>query len=155
MPIAFRVESAGFGDALETLAGLEYRMFDLAPLAGEVARVLRDQNATARAHGLDRRGVRFDDLAASTMRKRERQGRLGPPLAPDGDVSAITRMATEIEANFPDDVTVRGTWPDAPWVDYHTRPYGTRPVRDAVGITPDGRARIAMEFDAFLAGLLA
>lgn len=150
----FSLDIHGFEGVLSHLAEVEYRLFDLRPLAEEIKLEMAHQNHLARTLGLDRDGEPFLGLAASTWKKRERQGRLGPPLAPDGGASDVAHMDVQIEEAHPDDITVRGTWPYAWWLPYHTRRWGTRPIRNAIGLTPDSWARVEGLFDDHIARAL-
>jgi hypothetical protein len=132
-----------------------YQLFDFRPLAQTLAGILRDQNARTRSSGLDKNDVPFLPLAESTMKKRVRQGRMGPPLAPDGASSAIVAgFSVYIDDPQPDDITLTGYWPTVDWVGYHMEPWGTRPVRDAVGIPPPDWDRIDAAFHDFIASIL-
>lgn len=157
--LSFHLDVQGFDDAVTQFAAIAYRLFDLRPLAVRIAEIMVQQNAVNRSLGLDRNGVPFWDLAPSTMRKRERQGRLGPPLAPDGSASPIVGMfKADIEVAHPDDITIRGHWPGLPWVGYHTDNADARsrlPVRDPAGMPADAQDLVAEAFEDFLAGLLA
>jgi hypothetical protein len=144
---------------IQQVFDLSYRMFDLRPLAIRVKEIVEEQNREMRPAGLDRYGVPFVDLADSTWKKRERQGRLGPPLAPDGDASAIVAgFLAQVEEDFPDDITIRGFWPFLPWIKYHVdsnAPRGHLPVRDPAGLPAPAQDRIVEAFDDFMAGLIA
>jgi hypothetical protein len=149
--IRFSIDYQGFPRAIEQVHALAYRLFDLRPLAATVAEIMREQNALTRAAGLDQYGVPFVDLAPSTWRKRERQGRMGPPLSPDGASSPITTdFRADVEVFEPDDVLVRGHWPTLDWVRFHVDSGGPRtrlPVRDpgrprVSGLRLPGRERL-------------
>jgi hypothetical protein len=152
--LSFSLDVYGFEGVLSHLAEVEYRLFDLRPLAEEIKLEMAHQNHLARTLGLDRDGEPFIELAASTWKKRERQGRRGPPLAPDGGASDVVHMDVQVEEAHPDDITVRGTWPHAWWVGLHTRRWGNRPERNAVGFTPDSWARVGVLFDDHVARAL-
>ena len=156
---SFALDYQGFEAARHTLGDLTYRLTDLRPLAARVAEIIEGQNAAARAAGVDQYGTPFWDLAPSTMKKRVRQGRLGPPLAPDGPGSPIIAgFRAEVEPAAPDDVTIRGHWPGVPWVGFHTDnggPRGHLPVRDPAGVVPEAQGPILDAFEEFVAGLFA
>jgi hypothetical protein len=155
--ISFKLETSGYDQAVARIADISYRLFDLRPLATRIAEIMVDQNRDARSGGLDQFGDRFTDLRESTMKRRIRQGRLGPPLAPDGATSdIITEFRAEPMVRHPDDITIVGHWPGIHWVGTHTKvgPHG-RAVRDAVGMTPISRERAIDAFEAFIAELLA
>jgi hypothetical protein len=152
--IRFSLDYQGFPRAIEQVHALAYRLFDLRPLAEEVAEIMRAQNALTRAAGLDQYGVPFKDLAPSTWRKRERQGRMGPPLSPDGASSPITTaFRADVEVHEPDDVLVRGHWPTLDWVRFHVDNGDLRtrlPVRDPAGLPAFAQDRVALAFEDFI-----
>lgn len=152
--ISFGLDYSGFEGVLSHLADIEYRLFDLRPLAEDIKLEMAHQNTLARTLGIDQDGNPFKELAEATWEKRERQGRFGPPLAPDGAASAVTVMHVDIEESHPDDITVRGTWPQAWWLQYHMTPTANRPARRAVGFTPDSWARVENLFDGHIARIL-
>jgi hypothetical protein len=156
--IRFSLDYQGFPRAIEQVHALAYRLFDLRPLAATVAEIMREQNALTRAAGLDQYGVPFVDLAPSTWRKRERQGRLGPPLSPDGGSSDITTaFRVDVEVREPDDVLVRGHWPTLDWVRFHVDSGGPRtrlPVRDPAGMPAFAQDRVGAAFEDFVARIM-
>jgi hypothetical protein len=156
--LTFGIEHQGFDEMIEAILDLQSRVSDLRPLADDLAQAMYQQNTVARTLGEDRYGQPFVELAPSTLRKRVRQGRLGPPLAPDGGGSPIAAgFRVEPEVIESNDILVRGTWPTAPWVKYHIddgSPRSHLPVRDPAGITPAGWEQIATTFQAFCARLI-
>src|SRR3982750_598205 len=87
--LTFGIEHQGFDEMIEAILDLQSRVSDLRPLADDLAQAIHQQNTVARTLGEDRYGAPFVDRAPSPLRKRARQGRLGPPLAPDGGGSPI------------------------------------------------------------------
>jgi hypothetical protein len=156
--IRFSLDYQGFPRAIEQVHALAYRLFDLRPLAAEVAEIMRAQNALTRAAGLDQYGVPFVALAPSTMRKRARQGRMGPPLSPDGAASPITTaFEVDVLVTEPDDVLVRGHWPALDWVRFHVDTGGPRtrlPVRDPAGMPAFAQDQVGAAFEDFVARIL-
>lgn len=157
--LTFHLDYEGFEAATVRFADMAYRAFDLRPLAVRIAEILVAQNRDLRTAGLDQYAVPFVDLAPSTMKKRVRQGRMGPPLAPDGSSSPIvTGFQVDTLVNYPDDIVLTGHWPGVPWVGYHVDNQGPRghlPVRDPAGIPASAQGEIVDAFEEFLAGLVA
>jgi hypothetical protein len=135
------------------------RLFDLRPFAPRAEQIMQEQNLLMRDVGHDRYDVPFVELAESTMKRRVRQGRMGPPLAPDGIASDIIGGFTvRSEIHQPDDITVIGEWPGLPWVKYHTDNADARyhlPVRDPVGMPAYAQEQVMVEFEEYIIRLLA
>jgi hypothetical protein len=139
----------------QVLADVRDYIFNLRPLAEQVAEVARRQNEDARSAGLDRDGVPYVPLAPATMKRRVRQGRLGPPLAPDGGGSPIaTGFRAEVVERTPYDLDVVCNWPSVPWAGFHNDLGDARthlPVRDSRGLTPAAHAEVVDALNEFVA----
>lgn len=157
--LSFSLDVQGL-DVVDRWINRVYELFDLTPLVAPLSDIMREQNDVARILGRDKDDVDFAVLAESTMKKRIRQGRLGPPLAPDGGGSPIvTGFVVDAEISHPDDFTLVGHWPGVPWVGYHVEPHvtpggGIRPTRDAVGLTPTARAQAEDVFLRYIESIL-
>lgn len=146
MPVRFSISESGRGEDLEhNLIALEYRLFDLKPMADIAEQVMARQNEEGALMGIDQYGNTYDELAESTWRTRKGSG---PPLAPQGASSRIiTEFRTHQEPGF-DEITVKGGWPGLPWIRFHKTgaPKNNMPERDPIGMRPHGWQQLMVEF---------
>ena len=152
MPIRFSISERGRGADLEhNLIDLSYRLFDLKPLADRAQVVMERQNADGALMGIDQYGETYDALAKSTWKRRPGSG---PPLAPRGTASRVVALfRVEQEPGF-DQITLRGRWPNVPWMKYHVTGTRNMPSRDPAGIRPHGWQQLAAEFHAWVQEVL-
>jgi hypothetical protein len=152
--IRAHIQYQGLESLHAELGHIDDALNDLSALAPELSAIMVSDNAEARSAGLDQRSIPFITLAPSTQKRRERQGRLGPPLAPDGPSSPIiTDYTVEVVENVPGRLTLRGHWPNTPWVVYHQDNADERtklPIRDPSGITPGGQEKVGEVWDRFV-----
>lgn len=116
---------------------------DLTPLAESVREAMIEDNRDGLLAGTDAAGAAFVPVAESTI-KRGRGGE-GPPLVPrDASSRMIAAYDVRIRATI-DSILLVGSWPGLDWVRYHSSGAARShlPRRDAVGIRPGGRQRMA------------
>lgn len=155
MPIRFSISEPGRGEDLEhNLIALSYRIFDLEPMAKVAEEVMIRQNEEGALMGIDQYGNTYDALAKSTWKTRPGSG---PPLAPQGVASrVVSDFTTDLEHGF-DEITVRGRWPNCPWMRFHKTgaPKNNMPERDPIGIRPHGWQQLAVEFHNWIQKVLS
>jgi hypothetical protein len=148
-------------EGLEPIIGwlVRLRDFDWGPLAEQIAKILVRGNREARLAGIGVDGQPLDEIKPETVKRRARAGKgPGPPLAPDGQESRVSNLATQITAITPTHVVIEGSWPAAePWLHHHSFGVPSRnlPQRLIVGITPQMYEEIKEATDAFLLDLIS
>lgn len=118
------------GAIAERLSEIARRCGDLSPLREPVRRLLWEGNRERALAGVDAQGRRYDVLAASTLEHRDGSG---PPLAPRGPQSRIvTGYVVDVRAGV-GRLSITGSWPELPWVEYHHTGGKRLPRRDPFG----------------------
>lgn len=155
--ITFHLASTGMEDVIHRLEHIRDRLLNLNDLAIDIRDILLEQNRAARMAGLDKDGVEFEPIRASTRRWRSRTGRNpdGPPLAPDGMLSTLVGKARcDITAVGDHHYVIVLHWDGAPWLWFHVEGDGV-PVRNPVGITPEGQEAIRAAVANFVLAMLS
>jgi hypothetical protein len=146
------------GGNFDGLLGLLRRIAapDLRPLAEEIKRIIVEGNEAGLLAGLDADGVPFAELRESTIEGRvRREGGYGPALIPRFSASRlIERFRVEILPTSDGGLSIRGSWPGVPEVEFFRTGTIHMAKRNPVGIRPETSEKIQEAIDDFARSLI-
>lgn len=124
---------------IKSIAELEFRVFNLRPLADEIVEVIEVDNIEARLAGVGWDDTELAPLKDSTWKRHPDRGP-GPPLAGHGTESRATSDLTfEMEDVGPGEIDIIGSWPNMPFLYCHVTGTQFMEARDIVGISENAR----------------
>jgi hypothetical protein len=125
---------------------------DLTPLVPEIVRILETENRLARLAAEDKAGNPLVDAAPSTIRRRGP----GTVMVPHGDASRLIKNHTvEHDSRMLDRLVFRAVWRGrgkdrVHWIAFHARGAGRLPIRDVMGVTPEGTQFVTDVFHEYV-----
>lgn len=128
---ALKAKLGAIANGLDTPAGRRF--------IEKAKRIIEQDNRDGLLRGLDKDGVPFAPLAASTLRSRDGGG---PPLSPHESASRVIARFEAVEYRYAGQVIVAGQWVGANFLRYHRTGTRNMPRRNPVGFRPAARQRL-------------
>jgi hypothetical protein len=125
---------------------------DLRELIPEMERILETENRLARLQAVDKDGAPLLDAVPATIKRRGP----GTVMVPHGDASRLIANHEVQHASLrPDHLIFRAVWRGrgrnrVHWIPFHARGAGRLPIRDVMGVTPEGTQFVTDVFHEYV-----